>query len=149
MTISLNNVVDVIIDYVLNEFVYDFRVNNTLNSSKDLSTKNYDRLRQIKRDSTKKIIVFVNVMHKLRYDFIHKNIKLTINDYVFLRLHVDYIIFELSNKKLSQQRVDSFKILKKSDILIYRLKLFFVMQIHFIIFITQLKLVSTFEDDFY
>ena len=79
---------------------------------KDLSTKNYDRLRQIKQNSTKKIIVFVNVMHKLRYDFIYKNIKLIVNNYVFLLLHVDYIIFELLNKKLNQQRVDFFKILK-------------------------------------
>ena len=84
-----------------------------------MSTKNYDRLRQIKRNSTKKIIDFVNVMHKLRYDFIYKNVKLIVNNYVFLRLHVDYIIFEFSNKKLNQQRVDSFKILKKFDILIY------------------------------
>ena len=88
-------------------------------------------------------------MHKLRYDFTHKNIKLIVNDYVFLRLHVDYIIFELLNKKFNQQRVDSFKILKKINILIYRLKLFFVMQVHFIIFITQLNLVSTFENNSY
>ena len=149
LTISFNNVVNAIIDYVSNEFIYDFRVNNTLNLLKNLSTKNYDHLRQIKRDSTKKIIVFVNVMHKLRYDFAYKNIKLTINNYVFLRLHVDYIIFELSNKKLNQQRVDSFKILKKINILIYWLQLSFVMKIHSMIFIIQLKFVSTFDNDFY
>ena len=149
MTISLNNVVNAIIDYAFNELVYEFRVNDTFNLLKDLSTKNYDRLRQIKRDSTKEIIVFVNVMHKLRYDFAHKNVKLTINDYAFLRLHVDYIICELSNKKFNQQRVDFFKILKKIDILIYRLKLSLVMQIHFVVFITQLKLVSTFDNDSY
>ena len=71
LTILFNNVVNVIIDYVSNEFIYDFRVNNTLNLLKNLSTKNYDRLRQIKRDSTKKTIVFANVMHKFRYDSIY------------------------------------------------------------------------------
>ena len=149
LTILFNNVVNVIIDYVSNEFIYDFQINDTLNLLKNLSTKNYDRLRQIKQNSTKKTIVFVNVIHKLRYDFAHKNIILTINDYVFLRLHVDYIIFELSNKKLSQQRVDSFKILRKINILVYRLQLSFVMKIHSMIFIVQLKFASTFNNNFY
>ena len=58
-------------------------------------------------------------MHKLRYDFTHKNVKLIVNNYVFFRLHVDYIIFERSNKKFNQQRVNSFKILKKINVLIY------------------------------
>ena len=50
---------------------------------------------------------------------------------------------------MHQQRVNSFKILKKIDTLIYRLKLSSVMKIHSMIFITQLKSFSTFDADFY
>ena len=86
LTILFNNVVNVIIDYVSNKFIYDFRINDTFNLLKNLSTKNYDRLRQSTQNLTKKIIVYVNVMHKLRYDFIYKNVKLIINDYVFFSI---------------------------------------------------------------
>ena len=51
---------------------------------------------------------------------------LKINDSIFLRLHKNYNIlinFEII-KKLSQQYIDPFKILKKIDKFIYYLKVF-------------------------
>lgn len=99
----------------------------------NLLAKNYDRLRLIKRDQAKNVIAFANVMHKLRYDKMHKNMKLKIEDYAFLRLYAKYIISRLINKKLSQQRVDFFKILEKIDYLAYRLELSSIMRIHPII----------------
>ena len=53
----------------------------------------------------------------------------------YLRLHYNYKISELVNYKLYNQRVESFKILKKMSKLAYRLKLLSLMKIYSIIFI--------------
>ena len=149
LTTFHNNAINVTIDFAFNELIYDFRINDILNMLKNLFVENYFKFKQIKRESTKKIIIFVNVMHKRRYDQTHTNIQFKIENYVFLELYFDYIIFDLSNHKFSQQRVDFFKITKKIDILTYRFELSFVMQIHFVIFIAQLKFASSSNSDSY
>ena len=149
LTIFHNNAINVTIDFAFNELIYDFRINDTLSMLKDLSVENYFKFRQIKRESAKKIMIFANVMHKRRYDQTHINIQLKIESYVFLELYFDYIISDLSNHKLSQQRVDSFKIIEKIDTLTYRFELPSVMQIHFVIFIAQLKFASSSNNDLY
>ena len=149
LTIFHNNVINVTIDFAFNELIYDFKINDTLNMLKDLFVENYFRLKQIKREFEKKIMIFANVMHKRRYDEAHIDIQFKIDDYAFFKLHVDYIIFDLSNHKFSQQRVDSFKIIDRVYTLTYRLELSFVMQIHFVIFITQLKFASLSNNDSY
>ena len=149
LTIFYNNVINVTIDFALNELIYDFKINDTLNMLKNLFVENYFRLKQIKRESAKKIMIFANFMHKRRYDETHIDIQFKIDDYVFFKLHADYITFDLSNHKFNQQRVDSFKLIDRVDTLIYRLELSFVMQIHFVIFIAQLKFASSSNSDSY
>ena len=149
LTISHNNVINATIDFALNELIYDFKINDTLNMLKNLFVENYFRLKQIKREFAKKTMIFVNVMHKQRYDETHIDIQFKIDDYAFLKLHVDYTIFDLNNHKLNQQRVDSFKITDRIDTLTYRFELSFVMQIHFVIFVTQLKFASLSNNDSY
>ena len=115
----------------------------------NLSTKNYFRFRQIKRKSIEKIMIFVNVIKKLRYDVKHIELKLVVKKYVYLYFYNDYIISSLTNRKLNQQRIKSFEILKKIEIFAYRFKLLSIMQIHSMIFIIQLKSMSTFDIDLY
>ena len=81
-------------------------------------------------------MIFVNVIKKLRYNVVHIDLKLIVDDYAYFCLYNNYIIFDFINRKLNQQRVDFFKILKKIDILIYRFQLFSIMIIHLMIFIT-------------
>ena len=149
LTISNNNVANVIIDFVFNELFYDFKINDILIMFKNLFIENYFRFKQIKREFIEEIMTFVNIMHKRRYDDVYINVQFKINNYVFFKLHVEYIIFDLNNHKFNQQRVDSFKIIDKIDTFVYRLELLFIMQIHFVIFITQLKFASTLNNDFY
>ena len=149
LTTTNNNATSVTIDFVLNELIYEFRVNDSLTLLKNLPTKNYNRLRQIKRKSVEEVMTFVNVMRKLRYDAAHIELKLTVDDYVYLCLYHDYTILDLINKKLNQQRVDFFKILKKINTLTYRLELSSIMQIHSMISKTQLKSASTSDVDLY
>ena len=106
--IDNNNVVHVIIEYVSNELVYEFKINDTLNMLTNLSFENYSQLRQIKRKNVEIVMTFVNALNKTRYDAIHKTLKLKIDDKMYLRLHHDYIIFDLFNHKLLKQRVKFF-----------------------------------------
>ena len=105
----------------------------------DFSSKNYSRLHQLKRENAKNIMIFANVLSKIKYDAIHETINIKIGDSVYLCLHQNYIILRLTNHKLSHQRIDSFEILKKIKKLAFRLRLPFIMKIHSIINIAQLK----------
>ena len=136
LIVVLNNFANVSTELFSNKLVYDFRVNDSLTLLENLSIENYNKFRQIKRDAAKKAIVFVNVMHKRRYDNMHFDVKLIVDDYAYIRLFADYTIFDLTSYKLSQQRVDSFKIFEKIDTLTYRLKLPSIMRIHLVISIT-------------
>ena len=115
----------------------------------NLSTKNYNRFRQIKRKFAKKTMIFVNVIKKLRYNTFYINIQLIVDEYAYICFYNKYIISNFINKKLYQQRVNFFKILKKIETLVYRLELFLIIFIYLIIFITQLKLTSLLNVDFY
>ena len=114
----------------------------------NLSFENYNQLRQIKHENVEVVMIFVNVLNKIRYDAIHKTLKFKIDDKMYLRLHHDYIIFDLFNHKLSKQRVKFFFIIEKIDNFAFRLQLFFVMKIHFIVSIAQLKSITS-NFDFY
>ena len=144
-----NNAFNVTINFVSNKIIYKFRVNDSLTLLKNLSSKNYNRFRLIKREFVEKIMTFANVIKKLRYNAVYIDIELVVDDYVYLYLYNSYIIFDFINCKLNQQRINSFKILKKIDTLIYRFKLLLIMQIYSIILIVQLKLTSTFKTNFY
>ena len=75
------------------------------------------------------IIIFANVIIKIRYD--DKNILLNLkkNNEVYLRFHYKYKILEKENRKFHQQRVDFFLILSKVDNFIYKFDLSFIIKI--------------------
>ena len=83
----------------------------------DFSLKNYDKLKQIKRENFEIVIIFVNIVNKKRYDNKYK----TSNDnfqsefMMYLRFHQNYIIVDLSNKFFFNQRIDSIKIIETID----------------------------------
>ena len=110
----------------------------------DLISENYNRFRQIKRENVEAIMTFANAINKFRYDQAHRVMKLTSESLIYLRFHQDYTIFGLFNKKLFNQRVGFFKILKTvGNNQIYCLQLFLIMRIHSVIFIAQLKSVTS------
>ena len=86
---------------------------------------------------------------KFHYDRKHQSLNIKSNDYAFLRFHKKYNIFSIINKKIDQQYVDSFLIIEKIDNLIYRLIISNNWRINFIFNVVQLKICSTFDDDFY
>ena len=91
-------------------------------------------------------------MSKTRYDRIYKKIssKIHFDIMMYLRLYSRYTIFELFNKKLFYQRIESFKVVEiiNKNRQVFRLKLSSTMKIYSVIFVIQLKSV-TIERDFY
>ena len=94
-------------------------------------------IKQIVQDS----IAFSQVLFKIHYDRKHKNCQLQVNDWILLKLHKRYDIsfIAILNKKLFQQYVDFFRILKKIENLTYRLQIFEHWKIHSIISVAQLE----------
>ena len=85
-------------------------------------------------------MIFANTINKSRYDQTYCVMKLILKFLIYLCFHQDYIIFDLFNKKLFNQRVSLFKILKTIDNnQVYRFQLLFIIKTYSIIFITQLK----------
>ena len=127
------------IDFAFNELVYDFKINDSLDMLVDLFSQNYQRLRQIKRKNAEIVMTFVNVVNKVRYDQNHRIIINIIQPrfMIYLKLHQKYIIFDLTNKKLFNQRIESFKIIEavNKSKQAFKLKLSSIMKIHSIIFI--------------
>ena len=96
-------------------------------------------------------IVFAQMNAKYYYDRKHQFMFMKIDDYAYIRLHHDYDISftTILNKKLNQQYVNFFKILKKIKRLTYRLNLLFHWRIHFILSITQLKSTTSLNENFF
>ena len=142
-----NNVKHNVIDFAFNELTYEFKINDTFEMLFDLSSKNFNRLRQIKRKKVESIMIFVNVISKTRYDLHYKIISdvFKFDFMIYFRFHQNYTISNLINKKFSNQKIDFFKILKSIDKSkqTYRLKLSSIMKIYSVIFIAQLKSITS------
>ena len=142
LQVTLNNSINVIINLSLNEINYDFKIRKTLTTLfvdqvVDLSTQ---RLKY--RQKIIDVIVFANVKIKIYYDARHTFLLLKAEDYVYLRLHHDYWLLNKFERKISQQRCESFLIKRRVKRLVYELKLSSAWRIYSIISITQLKSIS-------
>ena len=107
----------------------------------DLFKEIFNKLRLIKREKINNIMTFANVVIKVKYNIKHLIFIFKKKDEMHFKLYYNYFILSLSNRKFFQQKVDSFKMLTKVDSLTYKLQLSFIMRIHSMILIAQLKLV--------
>src|SRR5947207_15855310 len=82
------------------------------------------------------------------YDRHHISLLLNSEDLVILKLHHEYHISDVKNKKLFIQQVDYFSVKQQISSLAYKLKLPANMKIHSVISIINLKLISS-EKDLY
>ena len=144
----INNSVFVIIDKSFNEIVYNFTSVQTVNLWKFVvvdvvnSQSFIDEISFFVavrvRVKIVDFIVFAQIKIKRHYDEKHKLMHMRKNDYALIRLHKKYdISFIVVLKfKYNQQYVDSFRILKRVNRLIYRLNLSSHWRIHSVLFIT-------------
>src|SRR6266487_5600645 len=85
---------------------------------------------------------------KNHYDRYHISLLLNLRNLVTLKLHHEYHISGIKNKKLFIQQVDCFSVKQQISSLAYELKLSANMKIHSVISVINLKSVSS-EKDFY
>ena len=87
LQIEFNNVKQFVTDYASNELIYKFKINDSINMLADLTLKNYNYFRQIKRKNVEAIMTFANAINKSRYNQAHRVIKLTSKFLIYLRFH--------------------------------------------------------------
>jgi hypothetical protein len=152
---SLNNSLNAAIELSSNEITYEFKIRDILffliteiieNTPrfKILKLLNQTRLRN--RQEATNVVSFANVKVKIIHDKRHRSLFLNSKKKVFLRLHKEYNLSEIINKKLSQQKCDSFTVKRRVERLTYELELSKTWRIHLVIFVTQLESAS---DDSY
>ena len=88
-------------------------------------------------------IAWANLVIKNCYDRYHISLLLNSEDFVILKLHHEYYISDVKNKKFFIQQVDCFFIKWWVSLLAYKLKLLTNMKIHSMMSIINLKFVSS------
>ena len=124
---------------ISNEICYDFKTKNVFatiifekikkkstNEKKLKKTLNKTRFRI--RQKIINLITFVNVKIKIMYYKRHKSLMLKSKDKAFFILNKEYKLFDKFNKKLSQQKNESFVMKKKNEKNDLRAKFVFVMK---------------------
>ena len=141
-------------DIISKEIVYNFisvQVTDLMKSFADNTTNdlNLKDRRMIVRIEVSNVIAFAQMNAKHQYDEKHQFLFMKTSDHALVRSHSEYdILFNaMLDKKLNQQFVELFKILKRVDRLTYRLKLSNHWRIHLVLFVAQLKPVS--ENNFF
>src|SRR5436189_6247579 len=85
---------------------------------------------------------------KNHYDRHHISLLLNLEDLVTLKLHHEYHVSDIKNKKLFIQQVDCFSVKQQISSLAYELKFSTNMKIHSMMLVINLESVSS-EKDFY
>ena len=162
----LNNSLNVVIERVFNEVIYDFKLREVMTivvintqqvavDEKSLFTTIFDIKSkfEINRFQYQKkiddVTSYVNAKVKIMYDSRHQSLLLNSNDKIFFRLHRDYNLSSNSRSKLSNQRCDSFIVKRRINRLAYELDISTRWKIHFVVFVIQLEFVFNKDIDYY
>lgn len=86
-----------------------------------------------------KTISYVNTQMKIRHDAKHVFLLLKFEKKTFLKFYKEYKNFTQKNRKLFNQKCESFLIKKKVEKLSYELNLFATWKIYSIVFVAQLE----------
>ena len=138
------------IDKFLNEICYDF----TSFQSSDL-IRNLDYIESVDTIIMRTIvadnIVSAQMLFKHIYNNNHQLLSLKVKNWALIRFHKKYKISAIAviERKLSQQYIDSFKIIKKIKNLTYELVVSNHWRIHSVISIAHLESASESRIDFY
>ena len=101
---------------------------------------------KIHQQETQDSIAWANLVMKNHYDKYHILLLLNSEDFVILKLHHEYHISDVKNKKLFIQQVDYFSVKWWVSLLTYELKLSANMKIHSIMSVINFEFVSSEEN---
>ena len=119
LQLFFNNIVNAIINYVLNEIVFEFKLREilTIIVFKKFTTiinvkKKFANNKFIFRKKIVDVTFFVNAKIKIYYNVKHTSLLIKKN-FAFLKLNYDYQLSTHFNRKLLQQKCNFFLIKKK------------------------------------
>ena len=139
---QLNNSFNIVTELASNEIVYEFKTKKLIIAVDvkvdNISDNILNRRLKYQRE-TADVIVFAQVKTKIYYDVKHQFILFHFENKVYFRLHHEYQLSDRFNRKMFNQRCESFTVKRRVDRLAYELKLSAHWKIHSIISITQLK----------
>lgn len=141
-----NNAVSTFTEKTLNEIVYDFTFNKFLNPLFDIANLNHLSI----RIEIKDVIFWANMNISITTTDV-KRLSFKENDWALIKLHKKYNISSTLNitKKLTQQYVESNKIIQRIDRLTYKLNILNDWKINSMFPIAQFKSTFSFEFDLY
>ena len=114
----------------------------------DRAAKEFKTEHKIHQQEAQNLIVWANLVMKNHYNRYHISLLLNLEDLVILKLHHEYHISDIKNKKLFIQQVDYFFVKQWVLLLAYKLKFSANMKIHSIMSIINFEFVSS-EKNFY
>ena len=112
-----------IIDLSFFQINYDFKVRETLTTLFFDQVIDLSAQRLEYRQKIVDVIAFVNVKVKIYYHARHTSLLLKIENYAYLRLHHGYRLFSKLERKICQQRCESFLVKRSIERLVYELEL--------------------------
>lgn len=118
-----NNAIFASIEKTLNEIAYKFISNKSLNLlSNTFVSKISNSSQSQNRIKTKDVIYWTNMKYKHHYDRQYTSLFFKENDWVLIKLHKEYNILSTINvtQKLTQQYVESFKMIQRIDRFAYK-----------------------------
>ena len=113
---------------------YDFKVKKTIHVAIDVKAKNFDKNIQIQLNELNKTrfhyrqkkvdaISYVDIISKIQYNSMYMFLLLKSKNKTFLKLHCEYFLLEKHNRKLFNQKIDSFLVKRRLKRFVYKLKL--------------------------
>ena len=109
----------------------------------ELSMREFKVKHKIHQQKTQDSITWINLVIKNHYDKCHILLLLNSENLVMLKLHHEYCVFSIKNKKLFIQWVDCFSVKQQVSSLAYELKLSANIKIHLMMSVINLESVSS------
>ena len=148
---QLNNFLNTATELASNEIVYEFKTRKLIAAvgakADNISDNILDRRLKYQREAAD-ATAFAQVKAKIYYDVRHQLILFHPEDKVYFRLHHEYQLPDRSNRKMFNQRCESFTVKRRAGRLTYELKLSTHWRIHPVISVAQLKSCSSQPDSY-
>ena len=138
-----NNNINAFTEQISNEIIYRFNLTNFFDVIADSNAKKFETECKIHQQEVQDSIAWTNFIIKNCYNKCHISLLLNFKDLVILKLHYEYHVSDVKNKKLFIQQVNCFFVKWWVSLLVYELKLSTNMKIHSIMSVINFESVSS------
>ena len=105
-----NNNINAFIRQISNEIIYEFNLMNFFDIIINRVMKEFETECKIHQQEVQNSITWANLIMKNHYNRYHISLLLNFKNFVILKLHHEYHVFSIKNKKLFIQQIDYFSV---------------------------------------